>query len=172
MLPPPPPIASDPRFKELGRNVAPINERIEKMREEREAQPLVTAPKDGQYTWDVFYKGQEGFAEHIQVAFDDFEELMKARQVVNLALTAANAETLPRDKDNQRGGFAPKGAAQAGPRQPTPQAQPGVTPVCPIDGATMNFRKAGVSQNTGNPYPAFWSCSNYQTTGCRGRMNA
>lgn len=164
-------LADDPRFKGLPTNIAPLHERIETARNEREAQPLMTEPKGAKYTWDIFYKGKEGYAEHIQVAFDDLSDLQVARQATNVWLGSIEAETLPRDKDNQRsgGGYAPKTA----PQQANPAVQQsGVTPVCPNDGATMQFRAAGVSRNTGNPYPAFWSCTNYQATGCKGRMNA
>lgn len=178
---PPPRAYDDPRFTDVSMKLPepavmktpPLHERIERGRKEREAQPLVTQQKEATYTWDIFYKGKEGYAEHIQVGFEDTKQLQEARQGIVMWLGAIEAETLPRDKDNPKGGYAPRAAA---PRQQTPQAQPGVQPVCPIDGAPMEFRQGGISgpqsRNPGAPYPAFWSCSNYKATGCRGRMNA
>jgi len=119
----------------------------------------MTEAKGAKYTWDIFYKGKEGFAEHIQVAFDTQEDLATARNSVNMWLGAIEAETLPRDKDNAKGGWTSNKPA-------TPQAQAGVTPVCPTDGAPMRLR----SPREGQSWPAFWSCTNYPR--CSGKMNA
>ena len=35
---------------------------------------------------------------------------------------------------------------------------------CPVHGTPFKIVPAGVSKNTGNPYPAFWTCS---TQGCK-----
>lgn len=131
------------------------------------------AAKAANFTWDVFFKGKGaddgsgGFAEHIQVGAESAEGLQDGRAAMITWLGVIEAEVLPRDKENARS-FGPKAAA------PRPKAQPGVTPVCPVDGGTMTLKtgtSGPMSKNPGQPY-AFWGCDNFKTTNCRGTVQA
>lgn len=118
------------------------------------------ADKTANFTWDVFYKGKEGYAEHIQVGADDPQGLQDGRGLLMTWLGSIEAETLPRDKENQGRSYRPAA--------PKPTAVPGVTPICPVDGGSMSMRtgtKGPMTKNPGEAY-AFWGCDNFPK--CRG----
>ena len=111
------------------------------------------------FSYDVFFRGVEGFGEHFQITAEDSSQLLEGRKSLVTALNIMEAKPLPRDLENQGRSFKP-----AGNTAPPPAV--GTTPVCPTDGAPMRLRQP----REGQTWPAFWSCQNYPS--CSGKRNA
>jgi hypothetical protein len=128
------------------------------------------------FSYDLFFRGPEGFGEHFQITSESAEDLLKGRSPLINALAIMDAKPLPRDMENQGRSYPARGGPPrpAGAGSPSQKPQPGVTPVCPVDGGHMTMKTGVKGPNTqapGDPY-AFWGCDNYATTGCRGKVNA
>ena len=118
------------------------------------------------FSYDLFFRGPEGFGEHFQVVAETADDLLKGRTPLINALQIMDAKPLPRDMDNQ-GRSYPKGSGASAQSGPSPA--PGTVPVCPLDGAPMQLRQP----KDGQTWPAFWSCSNYNRGACcKGKRNA
>lgn len=125
---------------------------------------------DKTISYDVFFRvGENGLGEHIQVTSDSIETLMKDRDSIQLGLAALGAVPLARDTGP---GY---NAQKQAPAQPAPDygknnpnRLKNSTPTCPECGAEMRL----VEPTAGKTWPAFWSCSNYRSTGCKGKRQA
>ena len=117
------------------------------------------------FSYDLFFRGPEGFGEHFQITSETAEDLLKGRTPLINALAIMDAKPLPRDMENQGRSYPPRTQGSA-PSSPPPT--PGTVPICPVDSAPMQLRQP----RDGQTWPAFWSCSNYRSTGCKGKRNA
>lgn len=105
--------------------------------------------------------------EHIQVTSDSIDTLMKDRDAIQLGLAALGA--VPLARDSGPGYNKPQDRpAPAAPVGKNPNRLANSVPTCPECGAEMRLVEPGA----GKTWPAFWSCTNYRSTGCKGKRQA
>lgn len=113
---------------------------------------------DGKFVWNVFFKGPEGFKEHIQATAEDGEALAGARAAVLGTLKTIGASP---EADGPRGQRGYSNRPASGGPAPDPMvaaaAATGVAKVCAVHNVAMVYKPAGFSQTkkdaSGNPKP-------------------
>lgn len=123
---------------------------------------------DANFTWNVFYRGKEGFKEHLQATAENADALVGARAAVLKTLTEIGATP---ENDGLRGGGSRAPYAQrgipipaSGPADPmaTAAVAAGVAKVCPIHNVPLVYKAGGFSRNKFNAdgSPKAYSASN------------
>lgn len=127
---------------------------------------------DQRVSWDIFYVGEYGFGEHLQVIAPDSKPIIEGRPKLLEWLKSIGAKPQPRDIP-----FASKTpvASRPAPADPMMQAAQQVlgatiTRTCAIHNTAMKripgTAETGKIGRNGKPYPAFWVCEAVE--GCRG----
>lgn len=126
----------------------------------------ITQESARRVSWDLFYRGADGFGEHFQVTADDSAPIIKGRAQLLEWLKSIGAKPLPRDIDFPS--KAPPVRAAADPMLAAAQQVLGakVSRTCPIHNVEMKHVPAGFSTRTNKQYNAFWACE--AVNGCRG----
>jgi hypothetical protein len=108
---------------------------------------------DAKFTWNVFFRGKEGYKEHIQAQVEDGPSLGEARTTVLKTLDEIGAKPEEERKTGQnysRPAQAPSLAGDAA-------AQGAVSKACPVHGGAMVYKQGGLSRTktlpNGQPKP-------------------
>jgi len=113
---------------------------------------------DAKFTWNVFYRGKEGFKEHIQATAEDGSALAGARKSVLDTLSQIGATP---EVDAPRG----RGSYSSGPQRPAGAdamakaavAAGVVSEVCPVHNSALVYKEGGLSKTKtlpdGSPKP-------------------
>lgn len=125
-------------------------------------------------SWDVFFVGEYGFGEHLQVIANTSKPIIEGRAQLLEWLKTTGAKPQPRDIPFPSKTTAPAvtAGAKTDPMYAAAQQVLGaqVGRMCPIHSADMK-RIGGTADHgrlskNGKPYNAFWVCSAVE--GCRG----
>lgn len=123
-------------------------------------------------SYDLFFKGPEGYGEHLQVISPDSRRIIDGRPKLLDWLKQIGATPLPRDiAFPGKAPFAP-GAPAKDPMMQAAQAVLGASigRTCSIHNVAMKrvagTQETGKLSKNGKSYPSFWVCEAVE--GCRG----
>jgi hypothetical protein len=110
---------------------------------------------DAKFSWNIFFRGPEGYKEHVQAQFEDGTELGTARTNVLTVLKEIGAKPEEERKQYPQQRTAPDQGAQNLAAQAA--AQGAVQKACPVHGSPMQYKAGGFSRTktdaAGNPKP-------------------